>query len=268
MQIATRTTDRTALIAFLKEETGERPKYMGAPTFQYVIGPYTVLRNADIETNDAAGAKLLDELKKNGFTDDGPEKGISIPFETETVRARINLLNMIYARQDIINKAVGKDHALFVTKWFLKRIHDKNPQTLQEFREALLYYHADRCVKGIKFYDDRVIFTGFPLDGTKYENAAMNDLATAMVRKAERQRWVKPEVEHQENEKYSFRGWLLSLGLSGKEHQKTRSVLLRRLDGIAAYRTEEQKDKAMMKRRKQREQEAQEENKHDDFTIL
>lgn len=263
MQIETRTTDRPALISFLQEETGQRPQYMGAPTFEYVIGPYTVLRNANIETDDTNGEKLLEVLKKNGFADDEEEQGISVSFETDTVRSRMNLLRMICARQSIINKAVDKPDALYINPSFLKNMEDKNPKNLQEFREVMLYYHSEYYLKGVRIYEDRALFTGFPMNGTEYEQNAMQDLVTAMVRAAEHQRWVKADVECPENEKYFFRVWMLSIGLKGREHQKTRSILLRRLPGNAAYRTEEQKNKAL-NRRKKKEQEAD----HGDFTIL
>lgn len=267
MQIATRTTDRMALISFLEQETGVKRKYMGAPTFRYVIGPYTVLRNANIETSDEAGAKLKEKLKEKGFVDDDLLKGIIVPFKTETVRARMNLLNMIRAKQDIINKAVAK-RALFIKKDFLQRMQDNNPQTLQQFREAMLYNHTDRCMIGFKIYDDQVIFTGFPLDGSTVEQTAMKDLAMAMVRNAEKQRWVKSDTKYQDNEKYEFRGWMLSLGLSGSQYKKTRAILLKNLNGNVAYRTEEQKRKAEEKRKKTRVKAMKEEEKHDDFTIL
>lgn len=268
MQITTRTTDRNALISFLQKETGQRPKYMGAPTFHYIVGPYTVLRNANIETDPDDGNSLLDKLRKSGFADDEEESGISVPFETETVTARMNLLNMVHARQYIISKAIGKNRAFHINDSFLKEMQDRNPQSLQEFRESLLYCSAETRMKGIRFYDDKVVFTGCPEDVTKDEQQAMVDLLTAMVRTSEHQRWAKPSAKESENEKYFFRIWMISLGLNGRKYQKTRNILLERLDGDAAYRTEEQKQKAIEKRKKARAKKVKEVKDHDDFTIL
>lgn len=265
MVIKTKTTDRTSLINFLKQETSESAKYMGAPTFQYKIGPFTVLRNADIETDEESGVTMLTKLQKKGYIDADEEDGIKVPFTTANVKARVNLLNMIAARGNLINKAIGKP-VMHVNRSFLKKMQKANPADLNEFRQALIDCDAETELKGVRFYDDKVIFTDFPDTPPKTETRAFENLLTAMVRNAEAQRWVKPESVKYGNEKYFFRVWLTSLGLKGSAYASTRNLLLQNLNGDGAYRTEEQKIAAKAKRDASRKK--KEMNAHAEFTLL
>ena len=57
MLIKTSLRNREVLIDFLVNETGEKPKYLGAPGFKYEIGPYTVTRNGDLQLEGSASYK-------------------------------------------------------------------------------------------------------------------------------------------------------------------------------------------------------------------
>jgi len=63
------------------------------------------------------------------------------------------------------------------------------------------------------------------------------------------QKHSTPRATKGENEKYIFRVWLLRLGFIGDEYKAARKLLLDRLDGNAAFRTEEAMREAMAKRR-------------------
>ena len=52
---------------------------------------------------------------------------------------------------------------------------------------------------------------------------------------AVRSRSVSPKPTETENERYTFRVWLVRLGLSGPEHKETRAALLRNLQGDSAF---------------------------------
>lgn len=250
MEIRTRTTDRTALIDFLERKTGQRAQYLGAPGFQYVIGPFTVLRNADIRTDDVSGERLLADLELRGFTEEKEkenERGIVIPMDPDAVLPKVNLLNMVSARGPLISKAIGRPGAFQVSEALIQTMQMENPADSAAFLETMAAGHAGTELRGIRICSDRAVFTGFPLDGP--DAGAARDLAEAMVRAARKQSWVKPVTAKAENEKYAFRAWLLTLGMKGEEYAGTRAALLARLDGDATYRTAAQKRTAGKKRR-------------------
>ncbi|MDH7567953.1 MAG: virulence associated protein, partial [Clostridiales bacterium] len=63
------------------------------------------------------------------------------------------------------------------------------------------------------------------------------------------QKHSTPRATKGENEKYIFRVWLLRLGFIGNEFKAARKLLLDRLEGNAAFRTEEAMKEAMAKRK-------------------
>ena len=75
MLIKTSLRNREVLIDFLVNETGEKPKYLGAPGFKYEIGPYTVTRNGDLQLEGShEGQRLHGKGRRGGnqgFLPDG-----------------------------------------------------------------------------------------------------------------------------------------------------------------------------------------------------
>ena len=68
-----------------------------------------------------------------------------------------------------------------------------------------------------------------------------------MVQMAKTQKRIKPQQCIEENEKYYMRTWLVRLGFGGKEGKEVRDILLSKLKGHTAFRTEADKQKWMEK---------------------
>lgn len=60
-------------------------------------------------------------------------------------------------------------------------------------------------------------------------------LLGAICTLAAKSRWISAKEVHPENERYSFRVFLVRLGLSGPEHKEIRAALLQNLQGDSAY---------------------------------
>ena len=69
---------------------------------------------------------------------------------------------------------------------------------------------------------------------------------------AKEQHRVLPTETIEENEKYYMRVWLVRLGLGGKGGKEVRKILLEKLNGHTAFRTEADKEKWMAKNGKQK----------------
>lgn len=71
-------------------------------------------------------------------------------------------------------------------------------------------------------------------------------------------KYCSPKVSRSDNMRYSFRVWLLNLGLIGEEYKNCRSHLLKHLDGNIAWRHPEdaiaQRERIRQERIVQREQ--------------
>ena len=70
-------------------------------------------------------------------------------------------------------------------------------------------------------------------------------------------KYCSPHVSQSDNMRYSFRVWLLNLGLIGEEFKNCRSHLLKHLDGDIAWRYPEDGIAARAKLKEKREAERQ-----------
>jgi hypothetical protein len=90
-----------------------------------------------------------------------------------------------------------------------------------------------------------LFFTGFP------DTETYHALAELMVHTANCSQWIKAKEPMVTNEKYSFRVWLTSIGMNGKEYGAARAELLKNFTGDGAFRTPDQRT-AFYERRKKR----------------
>ena len=85
--------------------------------------------------------------------------------------------------------------------------------------------------------------------------AAYVNLCLAMSAQAIAQRSTVMRKTHSDNEKFTFRVWLVRLGLNGDEFKETRDQLLKNLEGDRAWRHD--KDSYEVNRKKKRRREAE-----------
>ena len=230
-------TDRRALIAALEQEMGLAAAYQGAPSFRYVIGDYTVLRNGSLEVEDAkADTALIGRLADAGLVEGAAaDTGISFPMDGFSGRTMTNIVNSLAARGGMINKAIGKPDAIHMGAKLVRTLKAENPDTISEFMDALHRSGGEKAMRGLRIAEERLVFTGLP------DTPACHALAERIVQAAATRGWIKAREPETENEKYSFRVWLNALGMKGQEYAAARAELLKNLSGDSAFRTEEQR---------------------------
>jgi len=230
-------TDRRALIAALEQEMGLAAAYQGAPSFRYVIGDYTVLRDGRLEVEDAkADTALIGRLADAGLVEGAAaDTGISFPMDGFSGRTMTNIVNSLAARGGMINKAIGKPDAIHMGAKLVRTLKAENPDTISEFMDALHRSGGEKAMRGLRIAEERLVFTGLP------DTPACHALAERIVQAAATRGWIKAREPETENEKYSFRVWLNALGMKGQEYAAARAELLKNLSGDSAFRTEEQR---------------------------
>lgn len=242
-------TDRQPLIGALEQETASTAVYQGAPSFRYVIGDYTVLRDGSLEVADGrADRALLSRLASNGLIEAATDEPAGIAFELDsfTGRTLVNIVNTLAARGKLINKAIGRPNAVHMGADLVRTLKSENPDTVAEFMGILHRCGGERAIRGLRLTGGKLVFTGFPDDDT------FHALAEHIVNAALSLRWIKAKEPTGENEKYTFRVWLNALGLKGTEYANARAQLLRNLSGDTAYRTEAQRAAFNASRRRRR----------------
>ena len=223
--------DRKPLIIAVAAITGAEAKYLGAPTFAYQVGAYTIDRNGGITFDDQAigedAKNLIERLNGMGFeaepveaaapaegaasTDEAAHDGLTIqmPAASFTPEALNNLHSLIAAKGKLIRKALGVD------------------------------------LLPVQVEEDTVSFPWFSGEATGEEVKAYTHLVTALCDMARNQKRISAREKDTDNEKYAFRCFLLRLGFIGAEYKEERKILLRNLTGNGAFKSGQRSSEAI-----------------------
>jgi hypothetical protein len=206
-------TERKKLVGAISKILNAPLSYKGAPTFAYEVGNYTIDKEGFV--TGPRRPELLEALFKAGFNaetaeveaaDDNEEDdtlAIEIPVKDFSETALENLGKLIESKRELIKAAIGHDTVLPVV-----------PTT-----------------------DGKLRFEWFPFTQDPDEVAAYAAFVSLLCKTAKKKKRVTAkEREDICNPKFSFRVWLISLGMLGDEYKKSRSILLRNLPGNSAFR--------------------------------
>lgn len=188
--------ERKELVAAIAEITGEKSKYLGAPSMAYQIGDYRVSKEGILSGPDSDDLTL--ELSNRGFEGECREHEVNISVPLEYVDVG-NLIHLLDAKGELIKKALGIENTF------------------------------------IKEEDETVTFPWFK-DLTPDEVQTYTKFISALCKMSVTQKRVTAKAKDVENEKYAFRCFLLRLGFIGDEFKADRKILLSKLDGSAAFK--------------------------------
>lgn len=163
-------------------------------------------------------------------------------FPLPSAEAVRNMVFMIYSKGQLLSKATGGN---FYASDGL--VEDIKQSASDEETLSLIISAGEEGLRGLTFKDDTVIFSGFP------EASDVNVvLATAIYNYCVGTHRIQPKRADTSNEKFSFRMWLVRLGLTGSEFKAGRKALYSHLTGHTAFRTpqDEERWKARQQARK------------------
>lgn len=176
-----------------------------------------------------------------------------------------NLVNIMAAHEQQIGRAIYIDsgrtasYCRVVDQRFLTQVNEKKPKTMDELADVwyrsqnqntgrtahyngsryhMLNLHASFTKGTVEF---RLFQFDNPHDGKKGglhagKLKAYIQLCLAMSELAKELKYASPKPQQTENEKYAMRCWMLRLGFIGDEFKTAREVLLKNMQGNAAYR--------------------------------
>lgn len=215
--------ERKALVTAISEILGTKAKYMGMPTAAYDFGGLIVDKTGALEFEENIFPKdietLLQKLADRGFTAENSEDleqneevfeepeetsqsesvGLTIDVPLEKVKVG-NLTNLLEAKGELIKKALGADDIRIEV--------DEEKVSFPWFSELP---DADAC--------------------TAYQN-----FIVALCKMSKEQKRINSTEKEVTNEKYAFRCFLLRLGFIGAEYKADRKILLKNLEGSAAFK--------------------------------
>jgi hypothetical protein len=247
---------RKELINQLSQHLEVQATYLGGPSFAYQVGDYTVNREGKIQ--DKEGQEWEMETLLGQTVQAGRENGainaagvlnaiaetepialaVEIPLEGYDGKSLINLLRMIYSKQHLIKKALELDIDL-VDEGSIAASEQERMVASDNLKQAL---EGVRC-PGIDFDCAKETITfklGAVGDSPEKVQAATQLLALVNTYAKRQKKKVAARVKPTDNEKYTFRTWLLRLGMIGDEYKASRKLLLRNLSGNASFRKQGQ----------------------------
>ena len=238
MRIRTIAENRKNVVKAMEDVLNVRARYLGPPTFNYEIGSFTVDREGNIDTeSEEEGIKMQNELVERGLAEGERRKmNIELPMEGFTTEGVKNLIYLIHSKQYLLEKAVGVT-ALKVTDALVEKLVSDTEADMEKIVQTI----GEEETIGLAFREERIQFNGFPF--SEEAGNAYCQLVAAMVKVAKEQKKINPKETIEENEKYYMRSWLVRLGFDGKEGKEVRDILLSKLKGHTAFRTEADREK-------------------------
>lgn len=218
--------DRKEKVKILGKHLGVKPKYLGVPSFAYEVGDFTITRDGTI-INKAGDEMKLDEILNSSeetIETEFDSIEISFPMEGHDERTIKNLLNMIYSKQSLIKKVFDCSENI-VEKELIDEI-----STLESLSEILTTINKENC-KGIDFNDEKLTFNFINGD-----IQTSSEFLSLLIKKAKELQYTSSKPIETDNDKYTFRTWLIRLGMIGPEYKAHRKTLLSSLTGSSAFR--------------------------------
>lgn len=258
--------ERKELVKIISETVGANYCYLGVPSCSYGIDYFIVTKDGDLEFDDMADSEeveaVLLALADAGFEGIGetgpvvPAEGdvseepepvaltVSVPMEGHTGTTLRNLLNLIYTRAGLLNKALG---TAFCVEEGLKDAlqHPDATQSVESFLRAIADYgdaHS-ASIGGLTLTPDAITFASLPETADTDARRAFTELVGMMNRQALTQKRIQAKAVDDANEKYALRIWLTRLGMNGPEYKATRKVMMQNLSGNCAFRTDAERER-------------------------
>ena len=221
---------RKKMVEVVGKALGTTASYCGAPTFAYRVGAFEITREGSIcfgdEADEAEVERVRTALRGAGFSAEEAESEmataeteeeaaieedkliVSIPRNVLTETGRKNLDALLASKGKLIQKAFNIEKAVY---------------TLTEDTIKFAWFHG-------KIAEDTV--------------RAYTDFISKLCEMAQKQKRAVAKEKLTENEKYTFRCFLLRLGMIGDAYKTSRKILLQNLTGSSAFKCGHRKEEA------------------------
>ena len=132
-----------------------------------------------------------------------------------------NLVHMIFSREHLLNKATGG--GFHVAPSLIQLLSTcVELDTLEDFLQVLVAHDAvyGPGMQGLEITPQVIRFTGFGAAPDVHTLKAYGQLAVLMAARCRELRYVYARHFNITNELYTFRSWLVTLGMNGGEFKK------------------------------------------------
>ena len=235
---------RKEMVNLISKAIGVAPVYKGAPTFAYAVGNFTVTRDGNIEFDERVSEeqanRILWTLSAEGF-DPRKENWKARPIEThdieaeqpETEKAEETTTETEQGQEEAESEASeGIDLAVSIPA---DKVNLENLDALLAAKGSLIKKALGQNELEFKVTNEEVTFPWFK-NTTPDEALTYTKFIAAICEMTRTQKRISAKEKAVDNEKYAFRCFLLRLGFIGDEFETAREILLKNMDGSAAWR--------------------------------
>ena len=154
------------------------------------------------------------------------------------------MVNLLYSKQVLVKRSLGIESNIIEDN-FAKAINEANVDTLESFKTVISEIGEQYC-PGIAFSFDSstIIFKFFQAQRSPEEIHAYTQLVGLLNQTAMKLKYTSPKGKDTDNDKFTFRLFLIRLGMVGDEYKTTRKILLTKLEGHSAFRGGKKPEKA------------------------
>ena len=231
--------ERKRLVKAISDITGADAKYLGAPTFAYMVDYFTISRDGVVSFDSRADSEeiegLIDALVNEGFVSQVSNLGCEAdPADVAAQEAA----PAEPPENDTTPATAPQDAPTGLTVAVpLEQVAVGNLTKLLEAKGGLIKKALGLTDLPLEIGEDRVSFPWFRELPGPDEARAYTHLITALCEMSKRQKRVLATEKAVDSEKYYFRCFLLRLGFIGAEFKGERKILLRNLTGSSAFKT-------------------------------
>ena len=247
-------SERKALVDAVSRILEKPAVYLGAPTFAYAVGDYRISRKGSLFGMNDAGReemeRLVLRLQEEGFIAETPAEEDSLTEETIADTAEVATENVVDEATEAVADntdtapltAMGNSDeentlTIEIPKTGFTDISLDNLQKIIASKAALLKKALGTDNLAVIDTGDTLKFPWFTLHGLEGEADAYSRLVAAICDTARKRRRITAKERDSENDKFSFRLFLVQLGFVGNEYKTARRILLRHLTGNSSWKS-------------------------------
>ena len=222
---------RKKMVEIVGKTLGVQPIYCGAPTFAYKVGAFEITRDGSIcfgdEADEAKVERVRTALREEGFVAEEEESEMTMAESEE-------------------DAATDDEDRLIVSipRTFLTETGRKNLDALLASKGKLIQKAFNIEKAAYTLTDDRITFAWFHGEISEDTARAYTEFISKLCEMAQRQKRAVAKEKPTENEKYTFRCFLLRLGMIGDAYKTSRKILLQNLTGSSAFKCGHRKEAA------------------------
>lgn len=213
-------SSRKTLVTAMGEILGVKPKYLGMPTAAYTVGDFLVDRNGTVSTDGNGLPELVDSLSSRGIL--APELAL------QELRDQVATILGTPARQEQDGLTIEMPE---------DKVNFENLTKLLSAKGNLIKKSLGIKEVSAEQKDRRVSFHWFTETPDADTAKAATALIAALCRMSVESKRITATEREVDNEKYTFRCFLLRLGFIGNEYKEIRKTLLKNMNGNSAFKS-------------------------------